>query len=136
MFKSVKENEEKMGIGEKKMSYRKGYRIEDLASDIMFTSRGAKCVRSGGSHGVADLICGNGETVYVVQVKGGTKLPYIDWEELERFAKLFKGVPILLYKPDYRPFIACYCKEDLEELREYIRDLRKEKNAVPKMRLP
>jgi len=110
--------------------YRKGYRIEDVASDYMLKEYNAVCVRSGGSHGIADLICGNGQCVFVVQVKGGIRLPYISWIELERFAKYFNGVPLLLYKPDYRKVLECRNEDDLKRLRNYLRNLREDRNVM------
>lgn len=110
--------------------YRKGYRIEDVATDYMLKTYNAVCVRSGGSHGIADLICGNGETIFVVQVKGGTSLPYISWIELEQFAKNFNGVPLLLYKPDYRRILEARCEKDLVRLRNYLRNLRGDRNDM------
>lgn len=110
--------------------YRKGYRLEEIAIDYMLKTYDAVSVRSGGSHGVADLICGNGKIVYVVQVKGGIHLPYISWIELENFAKMFNGVPLLLYKPDYRRVLECRCEDDLKRLRSYLRNLRQDKNAM------
>lgn len=107
------------------MSYRKGYRYELLARDHMKAIHNCVCVRSSGSHGVADLICGNGETVYVIQVKGGRKLPYVSWTELEQFARQFKGVPLILYKSTYRSMIECWSEEDLKKLRKYLTNLRR-----------
>ena len=88
---------------------------------------GCVCMESRGSHGVADLICGNGETVFVIQVKGGLSLPYISWEKLEKFAEQFKGVPLFLYKPDYRLMRECHNESDLERLRHYLKELRRKR---------
>jgi len=104
-----------------------------MAIDYMLRQYNAICVRSSGSHGVADLICGNGTCVYVVQVKGGLHLPYISWAELENFAKLFKGQPMLLYKPDYKRILECKTEGDLVRLRAYLRNVRSDANVVRKM---
>ena len=103
------------------MSYQKGYRREKHAVGYMKIHYNCECIESRGSHGVADLICGNGETVYVIQVKGGKTLPYISWEELEEYARLFKGVPLFLYKPDYRSWVECWKKGDLSGLKISLR---------------
>ena len=89
-----------------------------------------KCVESRGSHGVADLICGNGKTVYVIQVKSGKRLKGFRWKELEEYARLFKGDPLLLFKPDYRPFVECRDESDLKALRDYLYRLRKERDDM------
>lgn len=87
-------------------SYRKGYRLERLAIEYMRDKYGAVCIRSAGSHGACDLLCGNGEQVFAVQVKGGgERPPKIRWKELEEFASKFKAEPILLWKPDYGKFM-------------------------------
>jgi len=114
-------------------AYRKGYRAEDIASDYMLQTYGAKCMRSGGSHGTADLICGNGKCVYVVQVKSGTHLPYISWAELEDYAKLFLGKPLLLFKPDYRRILEAHCQDDLVRIRAYLKNMRDNPYAMRKM---
>jgi Holliday junction resolvase len=85
--------------------YRKGYRVELLAAEYMRRKHGAVCVRSAGSHGVCDLLCGNGRQVFAVQVKAGRKKPKAALEGLEAFAKMFKAEPLLLYKPDRKPFV-------------------------------
>jgi len=114
-------------------AYRKGCRAEDIASDYMLKTYNAVCVRSSASHGVADLICGNGECVYVVQVKSGEHLPYVSWTELENFAKLFMGKPLLLFKPDYRRILIAENETDLIRIRAYLRNIRRDSNAVRKM---
>jgi len=86
-------------------SYRKGYRVERLAMEYMRRAYGATCVRSAGSHGVCDLICGNGSEVFAVQVKAGRRKPKVSWDELKRFAEKFKAKPIVLYKPDRGAFL-------------------------------
>jgi len=114
-------------------AYRKGYRREDEAKDYMLKQYNAICVRSSGSHGIADLICGNGETVYVVQVKGGTSLPYISWAELENYAEMFCGKPLLLFKPDYKRMLEAKSEKELMGIRSYLRKLRDNSNDVRKM---
>jgi len=95
------------------VSYRKGYRIERLAIDYMRRKYGVVCVRSAGSHGACDLLCGNGVEVYAVQVKGGGRRPpKIDWKGLEEFAGKFKATPLLLWKPDYGRFAEFRSEED------------------------
>ncbi|MEM2597721.1 MAG: hypothetical protein QXT50_03535 [Thermofilum sp.] len=86
-------------------SYRKGYRLERLAMEYMRKKYGAVCVRSAGSHGPCDLLCGNGEQVFAVQVKGGGKKPKISWKNLRDFAAKFRAKPVLLWKPDYGQFV-------------------------------
>jgi len=81
----------------------------------MRTKHGATCVRSAGSHGVCDLLCGNGEEIFAVQVKGGRKPRGVSWPELEEFAVKFKAVPLVLYKPDYGPFTECRSERELAE---------------------
>jgi Holliday junction resolvase len=81
--------------------YRKGYRAEREAMEFMGERYGCVCVRTAGSHGVADLICGNGIYVYVVQVKSGKTKPYVDWQKLRHFASFFRAIPLLLWKKDY-----------------------------------
>jgi len=77
--------------------YRKGYIAEKKVKDYMKRKYNCVCLESRGSHGLADLICGNGETVYCIQVKYGTSEPYLVWAELENLAKMFKAVPLLIY---------------------------------------
>ena len=108
-------------------AYRKGYRVEELAKEYMLRKYNAVCVRSGGSHGVADLICGNCEEVFAVQVKSGKRLPRISWSELEEFAKYFKATPMVLFKPDYREFLEARSEQELEEIREYLKNIKKKK---------
>jgi len=87
-------------------SYKKGYRLELMAIEYMKNKYGAVCVRSAGSHGPCDLLCGNGKEIFAVQVKGGGKKPpKIGWEDLERFAEMFKATPLLLWKPDRGRFV-------------------------------
>ena len=112
------------------MAYQKGYRTEKYAVGYMKLEYDCECVESRGSHGVADLICGNGEAVYVIQVKSGKKLKDFRWKELEEFARLFKGVPLLLFKPDYRPFVKCWNEGDLKPLRDYLYRLRKQRDDM------
>jgi len=81
--------------------YRKGYRAEREAMEFMKEQYGCICVRTAGSHGAVDLLCGNGVYVYAVQVKCGKRKPYIDWKRLKMFASMFKAVPLLLWKKDY-----------------------------------
>lgn len=95
-------------------SYSKGYRIERLAIEYMRRKYGAVCVRSAGSHGTCDLLCGNGREVYAVQVKAGRKKPRVSWGELESFARMFNAKPLLLYKPDRRGFIEVWRGDSLE----------------------
>jgi len=85
--------------------YRKGYRAEREAMEYMKERYNCVCVRTAGSHGVADLICGNGANVYVVQVKSGKNKPYIVWSELVKFAVAFKAEPLLLWKRDRKGFV-------------------------------
>ncbi|MCW4008783.1 MAG: hypothetical protein NWF09_08885 [Candidatus Bathyarchaeota archaeon] len=85
--------------------YAKGYRAERLAIEYMKRKYGAVCVRSAGSHGVCDLLCGNGEQVYAVQVKSGGKRPRVDEAALKEFASKFNAMPIILYKPDRSDFV-------------------------------
>jgi len=75
--------------------YRKGYRREKQVREHFETEYKCECVESRGSHGVADLICGNGYAVYVIQVKDPKKARYVNIEELRQFAKKFKGIPVL-----------------------------------------
>jgi len=96
-------------------SYSKGYRVERLAIKYMRARYGAVCVRSAGSHGACDLLCGNGKEVYAVQVKSGNKRPRVVWVELECFAEKFKAKPLVLYKPDRKPFIEIRSREELRE---------------------
>jgi len=97
--------------------YRKGYRVEREAMRYMEKHFSAICIRSAGSHSPIDLICGNGKEIYAVQVKAGKTLPYVDWENLERYAKYFNAKPLVLYKPDYRDFVEIWSKSDLSKVR-------------------
>jgi Holliday junction resolvase len=85
--------------------YRKGYRAEREAMEYMSEYYNCVCARGAGSHGVADLICGNGVNIYVVQVKSGKKKPYIDWKKLKEFASKFNAIPIVLWKRDYKGWV-------------------------------
>ena len=99
-------------------SYRKGYRVEREAMRYMEKYFHCKCVRSAGSHTPVDLICGNMREVYVIQVKSGKTLPYINWKELERYALYLKATPLVLYKPDYKDFVEIWSKSDLTKVRK------------------
>lgn len=99
------------------MSYRKGYRREKQARHYMEQVFDCECIESRGSHGIADLICGDGTTIYVIQVKGGKTSPKVDWRELEQYAKQFKGVPLIMYKPDYHKWVQCWNEDDLTALK-------------------
>ena len=99
--------------------YRKGYKIERKAMRYMEKYFGCVCIRSAGSKSPIDLICGNCMEIYAVQVKGGKTLPYVDWYELERYAKYFNAKPLVLYKPDYHDFIEIWSKSDLSKVRKY-----------------
>jgi len=96
-------------------SYPKGYRVERLAIEYMRRKYGAVCVRSAGSHGACDLLCGNGREVFAVQVKAGKRRPSISWEGLESFAEKFRAKPLVLYKPDRKPFVEIWCKSDVRK---------------------
>ena len=98
--------------------YRKGYKIEIKAIKYMRKVHGAVCIRSAGSRSPVDLICTDGEDRYVVQVKGGKTLPFIDWEGLERYAELFDAIPLVLFKPDYHDFVEIWDKSQLSKVRK------------------
>jgi Holliday junction resolvase len=85
--------------------YRKGYRAEREAIEFMGERYGCVCVRTAGSHGVADLICGNGVNLFVVQVKSGKTKPYVNWKELKEFASKFNAIPLVLWKRDYKGWV-------------------------------
>ena len=99
-------------------SYLKGYRAERLAINYMRRKYGALCVRSAGSHGACDLLCGNGREIFAVQVKAGKRRPPVSWKALEKFARMFKARPLVLYKPDRRPFVEITKDAFLRELGE------------------
>jgi len=101
--------------------YRKGYIAEKKVKDYMKRKYNCVCLESRGSHGLADLICGNGETVYCIQVKYGTQEPYIIWQELENLAKNFKAVPLLAYVLKKNGIFIIKSNEELKALREWLR---------------
>jgi len=97
-------------------AYRKGYRAEQEATEFMSKNYGCVCIRAGGSHGLADLICGNGAFVYAIQVKYGNKKPTIDWKAFRMFASNFKAIPILLWRRKYKGWIVAYNEDDLKSV--------------------
>jgi Holliday junction resolvase len=98
-------------------SYSKGYRVERLAIKYMRRKYGTVCVRSAGSHGACDLLCGNDCGVYAVHVKAGRKKPSVSWEELESFARKFNAKALVLYKPNRKPFVEVKDEEGLVGIR-------------------
>lgn len=78
--------------------YRKGYRAELEVIEIFEKYYSCKCIRSAGSKGVADLICGNGTDVYVIQVKYGDKDPTVNESELIEYASNFKGSSVIAHR--------------------------------------
>jgi Holliday junction resolvase len=62
-------------------------------------SQGYAVIRTAGSHSPADLIAGNGDLVYAIQVKASKKkLSKNEQDELIEFAKKIRAVPVLLNK--------------------------------------
>jgi len=110
--------------------YRKGYMAEKKVKEYMKKEHKCVCLESRGSHGIADLICGNGETVYCIQVKYGTSEPYLVWAELENLAKMFKAVPLVIYV--HRKH-GIYELKSREELKRFINMLREWNRGYVKM---
>ena len=74
--------------------------------EYMRRKYGAVCIRSAGSHSPCDLLCGNGQRVFAVQVKGGGRRPpKISWEGLKETASKLRAEPVLLWKSDYGKFV-------------------------------
>jgi Holliday junction resolvase len=62
-------------------------------------SQGFAVIRTAGSHSPADLIAGNGDFVYAIQVKASKKkLSKNEQDELIEFAKKIRAIPVLLNK--------------------------------------
>jgi len=62
-------------------------------------SQGYAVIRTAGSHSPADLIAGNGNLVYAIQVKASKKkLSKDEQNELIEFAKKIRAVPVLIKK--------------------------------------
>lgn len=80
--------------------YQKGYRHEKEVRRH-YESLGYYVIESRGSHGIADLIAGNGEETLVIQVKDWKMLGTIDKDKLLQVAKLFNGTAVIAYKKDY-----------------------------------
>lgn len=55
-------------------------------------------IRSAGSHTAVDFIAGNGEDVYVVQVRYGKKPKPVNEAELREWAMMFKAIPVVMEK--------------------------------------
>jgi len=55
-------------------------------------------IRSAGSHTPIDFIAGNGEDVYVVQVRYGEKPKPVNEQELCMWAMQFKAIPVVMEK--------------------------------------
>jgi len=55
-------------------------------------------IRSAGSHSPIDFIAGNGEDVYVVQVRYGKKPKPVNEQVLREWAQQFQAIPIVLEK--------------------------------------
>jgi len=55
-------------------------------------------IRSAGSHTVVDFIAGNGEDVYVVQVRYGKKPKPVNLTELREWAQAFQAIPVVMEK--------------------------------------
>ena len=76
--------------------YQKGRDLEYKARAVMESWFGCYCVRSAGSHSPADLICGNGIHVYLVQVKTESTQGTINWNTLREWSEMFQAIPMLL----------------------------------------
>ena len=88
--------------GEKLMSaYRKGYKAEREIIRLFERKHHCECIRSAGSHTPVDVICGNGEQVYVIQVKAGRSRHRLDLGQFLDFAKNFRAIPVIAKKVLY-----------------------------------
>lgn len=85
-------------------SYKKGYRREKEVRRH-YEKLDYSVIESRGSHGIADLICGNGKEVHVIQVKSWSDRKSVDMNQLARYARRFKGKGILAYKKDYGEWV-------------------------------
>lgn len=82
-------------------AYRRGYKAEREFMIYMEQYFKCKSVRSAGSHSPVDVICGNGEKVYAVQIKYGRTKQKVDYEELITWAESFKAIPCIATRKPY-----------------------------------
>jgi len=78
-------------------SYRYGRSLEYRLMRMLREKNNCVCVRSAGSHTPIDIIAGNGNKSWGIQVKGG-KRPYISRENLEelcRWCYMLKLTPLV-----------------------------------------
>jgi len=83
-------------------SYRYGRSLEYRLMRMLREKDNCVCVRSAGSHTPIDIIAGNGNQVWGIQVKGG-KRPYISRKDLEELAEWCNKLKI-------QPLVAVYRK--------------------------
>jgi len=76
-------------------AYRKGYLKEKECRKVFESWYGCVCVESRGSHGVVDLICGNGLQTYAVQVKPEEDAKKVNFDRLSEVAEMFQAIPVL-----------------------------------------
>ncbi len=79
--------------------------------ELFELKHGCVSIRSAGSHTPVDVIAGNGEKVYAIQVKTGKRRVRIDEEELKEFARMFKAIPVIARKIPYHGWKIEYLTE-------------------------
>lgn len=77
-------------------AYQKGVQLEYRAKALMESWFGCFVVRSAGSHTPIDLLCGNGQEVYAVQIKSESTYRSFDWNTLRQCAENFQAIPTVL----------------------------------------
>jgi len=82
-------------------AYRKGVGAERDFMEYMEKNHGCRCLRTAGSHTPIDVLAGNGEKVYAVQVKYGVWKRKVDVELLRQWAKMFNAIPCIASRRRY-----------------------------------
>lgn len=79
-------------------NYKRGYLFESTIAGQL-RQDGYFCVRSGGSHGVADVVALKPGQVLLIQAKIDGELPAAEWNELFAIALQIGAVPLLAWRP-------------------------------------
>ena len=79
-------------------NYSRGYAFEQKCAGVL-TQDGYFCVRSGGSHGIADLVALKPGQVVLIQAKIDGKTTLDEWNRLYALANRLGAVPLIASRP-------------------------------------
>ena len=79
-------------------NYSRGYRFESTIAGQL-RQDGYFCVRSGGSHGVADVVALKPGQILLIQAKIDGNCTVAEWNELFATALQLGAVPLLAWRP-------------------------------------